>query len=517
MKVINQTNFTKEISKNLTNENCENFKANIVRPDQILSKLYHFAFPPFTFKHISEPSSFPLEQKKNLFKQITEKDRKYFEEKYFNTPEGPDKKGFRLFKHGFESMSCGIKFISTYPDFKTPLDIIFNHAQWHVVTRFVDNKENKRIRIQIGKYWPVFSVEYWHYFDGDVLTREEYHLDWLLRKPDNKEYEQLNIEWEIHAIEMIEELKGISEYENILLGIDNKVEYRIKHFHRGKHIYTEREKYVTLPMVRKYEPLFNSTIHNAIDKQLIEWPTDVDPRFIKEGFFQPGSKKYESHKSFEKDKEAFRYLLYEEFKKEISDWSKNRKTEIPAQYFKVNLRGFITSLFRRKNHTTTSSSTKHCDPEQIDDWYYCRHKSPKDDLDSPECYHREEYLCKHSEAKRKRIDEVYSEMDSISAGGGVLNERESEDGEKIDEVYHDNLISVETDLELMDIYSHVASDPKDLQILFLMIEFGENNYSEIGKHVGLSDNGVRKRVKKIKKEIKTQFPELLEGHGITDD
>jgi hypothetical protein len=528
LKIINQTNLVREIKKNLSKKDYEDFKNKIVRTDQILNKIWNFTFPLFTTEHISNPSTFPLKQKKEIFERITEDDWIYFFDKYLKTFEGPQKKSFKLLKWAFEAMYGGIKYLIDFPETDKPKDVIFKQTGWHVITEFVDEDGNKRIRTEIGKYWPDAGITYWCLLKGNTPIRVECHVDWLLRKPTPKEIKKHDLDWEIHAIEMFAGLEDIEEYEKILLGVGHQVEYQIKNFHNGKLIHTDKKRHFTLPLVRKYDRLLNKQLNGATDKHLIEWPFDDNPRFIK---FRPDpdTKEGKAFESYERDKEAFWYGICDEFRQTMLDWDKNRPTDIPAPHFDLKLREFVTGLFRDKAHSTTAGDA-FCDPENIDDWYYCKHRTSKDDdLESPECDHRDGGLCKCSEKKRKRIDEKYSEMQAISDDGTAKPYGESENGEGKGEYYIDDLIweDEESDEESNERYiiSKIVKDETDERIMEMMLDGQASwekrktglNYSEIGREVRLSDNAVRKRIEKIREKIKSNFPELLKEFSIPAD
>lgn len=268
-------------------------------------------------------------------------------------------------------------------------------------------------------------------------------------------------------------------------------------------------------MAHKYDPLLESKLNDAVAKHLIEWPSNIDPRSIKPEKIAPNSKTELAYKSFERDKDAFKYELYEKFKELILTWGAMRKTQIPAQFFQLGLKGFITELFRSKEHSTTARDVQ-CDPSNLDDWYYCRHRSSKaHDFESSECEHRIKGFCQHSEAKRKRMDEVYSEMGSISTEGSILSEVVTEDGSEEKEYYHDDLISSGNDFDIKDLFDHLNLGATDQKILQSMAIPEDLNYSELGRAVGMSDNAVRKRIEKIREKIISQYPELLEGLGIS--
>jgi len=293
---------------------------------------------------------------------------------------------------------------------------------------------------------------------------------------------------------MFDSLRGFKDYENITFGADSKEDYRIHLCYRGKAI-KARNKYLNFSLAKKYKPLLNSKLHDAIKKGLIRW-----------------SSYYES---YQKDRDAFKLLLLDEFKSKISEWNQNRIVEFPAQYFKIGLKTFITRLFKDKSHSTTEG-VHYCNTQRTDDWYFCRYKDPKDDIESPECKYRSGNLCKKSEAKRKRIDEIYFQMDQILPDGSITKIKKTIHGEKKENFYLDalkweNKGAVEDSGVIENIISRVASDSKDTEILSFLIGFDEViNYSKIGRAVGFSGNTVKRRIEKIKRKIKDNFPELLD-------
>jgi len=388
------------------------------------------------------------------------------------------------------------------------LEQIFKHISYYRRIDYGHKKKVEKICISIGKYWPRFWIMNWYFLGEGEISREEYHINWLMRRPDNEELKSEFLNWEIHAIEMLSILKEFKEYENITFGSSSKTEYRIYNFYRGKALHSGKNKYLNFSLAKKYDPLINANVRDAIRKNLVEWPSDFDPSCIKRENLMPDSGEHEAFMSYERDIETFRWELYNEFKEIILTWAKDRKTEIPAQYFKISLKGFITELFRKKDHSTTARKI-YCDPEKEDDWYHCRYKFPKDNINSPDCQHREGFLCKNQERKRIRVDKLHT--NSISTEGDIVGM----DGEGEKRTYPDKLVSRETEGSVdEEILSHVVSDEKDWEILYLLKEFGECDYSEIGRRVGLSDNGVRRRIEKYRGIIKTNFPDLLEGVGI---
>ncbi len=489
MQIKKVINLEGEIVKAFSDDDYNNFVYETIKPDSILEKIHQFTFnPPLELG----PSSYPAHLKKQELEKLTTEDWKYFFQKYY-VAQGLNKSCFKFFKYRFEVLAGFIKFLTKFADTTISWEDILQHVGFYKRIDYGDQTGVKKICTEVGKYWPFLWLEYWYSLDRKIILKEECHFHWLMRRPNDEELKKESLRWEIHAIEMYELLKDFREYENITFGADSKTEYRIYHFFKGKKLQTSKSKYLSFSLAKKYGPLLNRMVQNAINKHLVEWPFDFHPRLIKMEILTPGLKKHEAIVSFEKDKEAFKYSLYEEFKEEILAWAKNRVTDFPAQYFKLNLQGFITKLFRSKDHSTTTGEASCC-PEKIDDWYHCRYKTPKDDLDSPDCKYRNGVLCYHSEAKRVRIEELYSNMKTISPNGSIVEKWEDEDGEQVKKTYPDSLVIKETNGELKDVLSHVASDGKDGEILFLLFKFGHSNYSEIGRSVGLSDNAVRKRL-----------------------
>ena len=241
MKKTTITNLQSEIVKAFSDKDYDRFVYKVIDPDPILKKFHHFIFvPPIEFGF----SNYPINSKIDELKNLDSKDWDHFFKKYYKTQD-IDKRCFKFFKVRLEVLVGFVNFIKKFPNSQFPKDLIYNQIELYRKTEHQISREKKKVRLEIGKYWPIFGLVYWYHINENVINNEDCYVHWLPRYPSTSEIKQHFLDWEIFAIDMYASLKDFDEYENILFGDKSETEFRIYNFYNDKLIALKNKKYVT--------------------------------------------------------------------------------------------------------------------------------------------------------------------------------------------------------------------------------------------------------------------------------
>ena len=472
MELVSRDDYLAILADKFSDDDYDLFVNQTILKDRVLLKLHNIAFSPPVEVGIHK---YPLHKKIKAAEALTDSDWRYFYRAYFLTDDGTLKACFKFLKERLDLTISLLKILSPTTESLTSeqFDYSISQLSIHKISKFSDG----RISIDIGKYWPIFSLKYWYIFKQQILIKQECQIHWLINPPDRESIDKDFLDWEKHAIGQYVKLHDIPEYETILFNADGDCDFLIKHFYKGKPLQGNRDKAMHFSLAQKYKKLIDGKVEDAVKKRLID-----------------AQDTYLDIELFEKDKRAFKYILFENFKSLITNWETQRPTNIPAQYFEKNMRGFITKLFRSKEHTTTQV-TLWCYPDNEEDWYNCKKKKPKD-INNPTCIHRVGVKCGNSEKRRT----LHSEL--------LTNPRDKEALQKSD----DRENHIDCDPFVQETIKEISSDKIDEEIISLMID--DKNNSEIGRQLGFSEGGVRKRIKKIREIFKNNYPDILKKYGI---
>jgi len=251
MEIINVTTLGSEILKRITDEDIYDFVNKVVKPDPVLRKLHQFTFnPPIE----DDFSAYPINQKSKQLDEITEEDWDYFFDKFYLSS-GSEKDCFRFFRFRLQVANGILKYFKKFPEYKIPLELVFDHVSWNTLTEFTDDAGRRKIDISMGKYWPILWLTFLIIPDQSLF---ECHVHWLLRSPD-KELENEENQWDKETLRLYQivndDCAEILTGYNLQEGKDPGLRFRLYYWCEGSKLKLSKRSFFEFPITHRYEPL----------------------------------------------------------------------------------------------------------------------------------------------------------------------------------------------------------------------------------------------------------------------
>ena len=470
--IEHETTYWEYFKDKCTTDDFAQFIDEIVIPNPSLSKITLFTFFPEIQRNIHD---YPIKEKIEQLNHITETDKQVLYE-LMNTEKGKIGDHLEFLNETYGIVRATVNNKCLYPDI--PLEKIFLFNSYYRMIRLRSPTGIVKLIRSIGKYYPV----YWLIFEstqrGEEIERI-CHMNFIKSRPNlNKERD----EWEKFSGSAYQKFNKYPDKDNMLFGIPIKPNHPMEphdviYYFRGEKLsfpYTKRGSFI-FPIGQRYQPL--------IGKEL--WRAEKDLKLVEQS---PRGRKYWKRKLEEVVRDA------------VKSWEE-KKGLLPP-YIKLNVKGYNTSQFRSKSHSTTTVE-KPCTETMLEVWMNCRYKRPKD-KDNAYCERRKNGFCTWPEAKRK----IYTRIEK--------SENEEVSKKKIDKKqfneWHDDQ-SQDTDQSyLWEKLEELASDNTDIQIIeclktgeysFRKSKLDINiNYSAIARQVNVSYKTVKRRFEKMVTNIK---------------
>jgi hypothetical protein len=440
-----------------------NFIDTFILPNHSLSKIALFTFFPDIEGNIED---YPYQKKIEELKHINSTDRLCLD-KLLNTEDGLVGDHFEFLNEMFKVVESTINNKARFPII--PLNNIWMYSSYHRIIRLKSPSGIEKLIRSKGTRYPIFW-ETWETTRNGTELEYVLHLNFIASKPNCKR--EWN-EWENYTISKYKMYDSSSSKNNMLFGTNWATPPKVIYYFRGNKIdfpYSRHDGVFIVPIGDRYQP--------ALDGQL--WKANKLKLF---------------DKNIATSIKAWDLQLQEVIRGAIKT-HESKKSPFPFHVQK-ELKGFVTSKYRKKDHTTTKGE-KHCTDDMIEVWYSCRHKRPIDKYTS-NCERRRNGFCKWPEAKR-RIRKELSGNDSEFEPDSKSPEKEA--------------LSKDLVLEIQKVLCKDNTDCKILQAILngegvFKSESGKINYSKTARIIGTYDNDVRRRWCKITKRAQ-QYPEIID-------